>query len=470
MDHLVMGVGQHEMLGEGVHHGEGEPVVVEAAEIGVQAHVIDGVMHEAHIPLEAEAQAAIFHRAGDQGEGGGFLGDGHGAGVVGQNGGVHLLQEGHRVQIDVAAVLVGGEVAAPSIVQVQHGGHGVHPDAVHMVLLKEQAGGGDQEALHLVGGIVEDQGAPVGMLGHALLLALKLVGAVEAGQAVLVLGEVGGYPVNDHADAGGVKGVHHALEVVRVAVAGGGGVVAGNLIAPGPVIGVLGHRHQLHMGVAHVLAVGSQGLTHQPVLGFFIAHVLPGAQMHLVNAHGLAEMLALFPLFHIGLVRPLVAAAVPDDGSGLLPVLGEGGKGVGLQHLLAVPAGDAIFIKRVFLEALNKADPGAAFHQLHGCGFPVPAVKVAHQGHGPGVGRPYDKTVGVQFGYVVAAIAEPGLLCLADVKKVYVPRGDEVQVFGIHAHISLICMYFVRWTDFQMYILYILSLSIPREKFTLCTK
>ena len=348
VDHLVMGVGQYEMLGEGIHHGEGKPVVVEAAEIGVQAHIIDGIMHETHIPLEGKAQAAVFHRAGDQGEGGGFLGDGHGAGVVGQNGGVHLLQEGHCVQIDVAAVLVGSKVAAPAIVQVQHGGNSVHPDAVHMVLLKEQAGGGDQKALHLVGGIVEDQGAPVGMLGHALLLALKLVGAVEAGQAVLVLGEVGRDPVDDHADAGGMEGVHHALEVVRVAVAGGGGVVAGDLIAPGPVIGVLGHGHHLHMGVAHVLAVGGQGLTHQPVLGLVIAHVLPGAQVHLVNAHGLAEMLALFPLLHIGLVRPLVAAAVPDDGSGLLPVLGEGSKGVRLQHLLTVPAGDAVLIKRIF--------------------------------------------------------------------------------------------------------------------------
>ena len=313
-----------------------------------------------------------------------------------------------------------------------------------MVLLKEQAGGGDQKALHLVGGIVEDQGAPVGMLGHALLLALKLVGAVEAGQAVLVLGEVGRDPVDDHADAGGMEGVHHALEVVRVAVAGGGGVVAGDLIAPGPVIGVLGHGHQLHMGVAHVLAVGGQGLTHQPVLGLVIAHVLPGAQVHLVNAHGLAEMLALFPLFHIGLVRPLVMASVPDDGSGLLPVLGEGGKGVGLQHLFSVRAGDTVFIQGIHVEALHKADPGAALHQFHRRGFPVPAVKITHQRNRPGIGRPNDETMGIQLRYVAAAIAEPGLLCRPGVEEVNIPGGNKVKVFGIHAHISLFYVYFFR--------------------------
>ena len=280
------------------------------------------------------------------------------------------------------------------------------------------------------------------MLSHALLLALELVGAIEAGQTVGVLGEVGGDPVDDDADAGGMEGVHHALEVIRVAVAGGGGIIAGDLIAPGTVIGVLGHGHQLHMGVAHILAVGGQGVAHQPVLGLFIAHVLPGAQMHLVNAHGLAEMLALGPFFHIGLVRPLVMAAVPNDGGGLLPVLGKGSKGVRLQHLFAVLAGNAVFIKRVLMKAFHKADPGAALHQFHGGGLPVPAVKIAHQRNGLGVGRPDNETVGIQFRYVAAAIAEPGLLCLANVKKVYVPRGDKVQVFGIHAHISLVFMYF----------------------------
>ena len=94
--------------------------MVEAAEIGVQAHVIYSVVHKAHIPLEGEAQASVFHSAGYQGESGGLLGDGDGAGVVMEHSAVHLLQEGYGLQVGVAAILIGGEVAAPSIVQIQH--------------------------------------------------------------------------------------------------------------------------------------------------------------------------------------------------------------------------------------------------------------------------------------------------------------------------------------------------------------
>ena len=46
--------------------------------------------------------------------------------------------------------------------------------------------------------------------------------------------------------------------------------------------------------------------------------------------------------------------------------------------------------------------------------------------------------------YVAAAIAEPRLLRRPGVEEVYIPRGDEVKVFGIHAHISLFYVYFFR--------------------------
>ena len=51
-----MGEGQDEALGVGVHLAERELVVVEPAMDGVVAHVLQGVVHPPHVPLEAEAE------------------------------------------------------------------------------------------------------------------------------------------------------------------------------------------------------------------------------------------------------------------------------------------------------------------------------------------------------------------------------------------------------------------------------
>lgn len=81
MYHLVVGDRQDEMLGEGVEQAEGQLVVVIAPVQRVFADVRQAVVHPAHVPLMAEAQAALRHRTADAGPGGGFLGDHQRAGV-----------------------------------------------------------------------------------------------------------------------------------------------------------------------------------------------------------------------------------------------------------------------------------------------------------------------------------------------------------------------------------------------------
>ena len=270
------------------------------------------------------------------------------------------------------------------------------------------------------------------MLRHAALLALKLGSAVKHGQAVLVLGEVGRDPVHNHADARSVQAVNHVLEVVRVAVAGGGGVVTGDLIAPGGRIGVLGQRHKFHMGIAHVLAISDQLLSDLPVDRLLAGQVLPGADMQLIHAHGLLHELALRALFHIVLVGPAAAAAGKYPGGRLLIGLAPGGKGVGLQHLAAVGSVDAVFIQCAVLQALHKADPHAAFHRLHGGGVPVPVVEVAHQGDPAGVGGPDHKAVHFDPCDIVAAKGKPCLLCSAGIKKIDIVPRDILLQFLVH--------------------------------------
>ena len=62
MDHLVVGQRQDEVLVIGVEHGKGQLVVMEPPVDGILAEIAQGVVHPAHVPFEAEAEAAEIGR------------------------------------------------------------------------------------------------------------------------------------------------------------------------------------------------------------------------------------------------------------------------------------------------------------------------------------------------------------------------------------------------------------------------
>ena len=70
------------------------------------------------------------------------------------------------------------------------------------------------------------------MLALARVLMFVERGAIEIAEAVNVLGEMRGHPIEQHADPMTVAFVDEELEFVRRAVARGGREVAGHLIAP----------------------------------------------------------------------------------------------------------------------------------------------------------------------------------------------------------------------------------------------
>ena len=207
--------------------------MVMAAEVGVELHVIERVVHEAHVPLEAEAEPARIGGRGDERKCRRLLRDGYRPWVLREHRRVELAQEIHRSEVYVAAFLIRGVLpVAPAIVEVEHRAYRVDAYAVDVVLLKEQARRGYEEALHLVGRVVKDHRAPLGVLRHARLLAFEEGRTVKAAQAVLVLREVRRDPVHYHRESRLMQPVDEVFEIVGIAVARGRRVVARDLVAP----------------------------------------------------------------------------------------------------------------------------------------------------------------------------------------------------------------------------------------------
>ena len=404
VDHLVVADGQDVVFRKGVHHAEGEFVVVVAAEVGVGGQVGQHVVHPAHVPLEVEPQPPHVVRLGDHGPGGGFLGDHQHLGVGGQDGGVEFFEEIHRLQVLPPAKGVGGPLAVPAVVvQVEHRGHRVHPDAVDVVFFHPEQGAGDEETLDLAPAVVKDPGAPAPVLHLPGVGVLVAVAAVELAQAVLVLGEVGGDPVHDDPDARLVEGVHQVHKVLGGAVAGGGGEVPGDLVAPGAVVGVFGDRHQFHVGVAHLRHVGHQLLRQLAVVvGGAVGVGAPGAQVHLVDIDRGGIGGKGGPALHPPVVLPLVPLQPVQLGGVARAGLGVEGVGVGLEPLDVVRPGDEIFIGIVLRKAGHAALPQPLVGDpLHGPLLaPAPVVEFAHDADRLGVGGPGEKLGGPVLGHM----------------------------------------------------------------------
>ena len=282
----------------------------------------------------------------------------------------------------LAAVLVGHPLAVSAVVvQVQHGGHRVHPDAVDVVLLEPEGGGGEQEALHLAPAIVEDLGAPGVVLPLAGVGVLVAGGAVELVEPVGVLAEVGGHPVEDDADAVLVHVVDKVHEILRGAVAGCGGVVAGALVAPAGVKGVLGDGQKLDEVEAHVLDVRGKLTGQVPVVDEVpVLPAAPGAQVDLVDVQRRGVDGLSVALFAPCLVPPGIAVDGIELAGGAGAGLGVEGVGVRLQAHHAVCAGDGELIGVIGLAAGNEALPDAVRDLFHGVGRLVPGIEITHYG------------------------------------------------------------------------------------------
>ena len=221
------------------------------------------------------------------------------------------------------------------------------------------------------------------------------MGAVEEGQAVGVLGEVRGHPVQDDADVVLVAVVHEVHEVIGVAEAAGGRKVAGGLVAPRAVERVLGDGQQLDVGVVHLQRVLDQLVGQIPVVekAVVLGHAPPTAQMHLVDVDGLVQTLARGTLGHPCLVLPCVLVHVPHPGIGARTQLGVEAVGIGFVDFVAQQLGfDRVLVMGALGQIGDEEFPQARIPaSLHGMGAIVPAVERTDDADALGIGRPHGK-------------------------------------------------------------------------------
>jgi hypothetical protein len=206
-------------------------------------------------------------------------------------------------------------------------------------VLEPVQGAGDQEALHLAAAEIVDVGVPVAVEALARIEMLVERGAVEAGETVAVGREVRRHPVEDDAQAGGMRAVDEAGEALGRAEAAGRRKQAERLVAPRAAERMLGDRQQLEMAEAHVDGVGDQPVGHV-VPG--LAGAQPGAEMHFVDRDGGVLGVALRAARHPVGVVPVERLGRGDDRGRRRRRLGLLGERIGLLRLRHAARADDI--------------------------------------------------------------------------------------------------------------------------------
>ncbi|MPN53492.1 hypothetical protein SDC9_201156 [bioreactor metagenome] len=133
----------------------------------------------------------------------------------------------------MATVFVGSPLARRTVVvQIQHGGHRIHPQPINVINLQPEAGGREKKAHYLRPPIVKNPCPPSRVFPLFRVGIFVAAGSVELIQPLLILAEMGGNPVQDHGNAILVHMVYKPHKVLGRSIPGGGREIPGALIAP----------------------------------------------------------------------------------------------------------------------------------------------------------------------------------------------------------------------------------------------
>ena len=184
--------------------------------------------------------------------------------------------------------------------------------------------------------------------------------AVKMGEGEKVLWKVRRHPVQNHPDAVLMERVHQIHEILRRAVAAGGGVETGDLISPGTVERKFGQRHEFHMGESHLGHVfdqlpGEFAVGQGPVA--ILRHAPPGTHVNFIHEDRLAQPVRPGTLLHPRQVTPFIVGNVPDDRGVIGRSFEVGPVRIGLQAHGSAARQDFVLVQQSFLKARNEKLP-----------------------------------------------------------------------------------------------------------------
>ncbi|RMS09593.1 hypothetical protein ALP75_201800 [Pseudomonas syringae pv. actinidiae] len=194
--HFIVGNRQHKALGPRVYQAETQLAVMMLAVDRVFFHVLQRIMHPAHVPLVVEAQTTLLRRFADTRPGRRFFGDDHGAWRFQRNNIVEVTEEVDGLQVLAAAKAIWHPLACLArVVAIQHRGHRIHTQTVDVVMLEPVQRRGQHETMHFGAPQVVDQRVPILMkafLGVGVFVQRR---AVELCQPVGIGREMRRHPV-----------------------------------------------------------------------------------------------------------------------------------------------------------------------------------------------------------------------------------------------------------------------------------
>ena len=379
MDDLVVTDGQQKTLTERVEEAEGDVVVMVGPPHRVLVHVLQRVVHPPHVPLQAEAEAAVGSGMGHATPGGRLLGDHDDSRVALVRRRVRLLKERDRLEILPPTEAVRDPLAVLArVIEIEHGCHGIHPESVDVEHLEPVARVRDQEVAHLRVAEVEHQCAPVRLFPEPRIGVFVQCLSVELRQRPLVFREVGGHPVHDDADSGLVEPVNQIPEVIGVSVPRRRRVVPGHLVTPRAAEGVFCDRQELDVRVCQL------GKIVDELIGEFSVTQArtPGADVHLIHTHRGVVGIALRASSHPVRVAPFVER-LADHGRRLRRYLGVASHRVSPLHPVAALGQQLELVGVPGLQPGDEQLPDSAGGEsTHGVLHTVPVVEVADDARG----------------------------------------------------------------------------------------
>ena len=278
-----------------------------------------------------------------------------------------------------------------AVVEVEHRGHRVDPQPVNVVVLQPKQRARDQVVGHFVTAVVVDQRAPVGMLPPPRVFVLIERRAVKLPQAVAILGEMGGHPVDDHAHAGPVQCVDQRHQRLRRAEAARCRVQADRLVAPARRQRMLRGGHELDMRKSHLDHVGHEfplevGVGEPAVR--VVARSPPAAQVQFVDRQRGRERVAGGAACHPIAVMPLEGREIDHLRCRPRGHLGPETIGVGTVGMPTVGVHPEL-VERAGRKPGNEQFPDPRGDPLvHPMRRGMPAVEISHDRHAVGIRGP----------------------------------------------------------------------------------